>query len=304
MKYWWLEKYRNFKIIQINELQDDVNYFLTMPKNYEKQYQQLKGKDINTLEEEELLILLKKIVNTKNIKDNSLGIIIEKLLQIPDNSFPPSDYTLEEMLREIKNLKNNPPLKDKLETNNIAICYHCLNIFYVDKIKNVNKNNLCLCPYCLKTKLYFDNDYIPMNYTFIKLANIYYGISNLGCTFKEIQKIVKKSVTTTVGKKESDSIEFSKIFSNKKVNLIDEKVIHRKLYLELTMKEQVIIDKATIYISHLTSKVTTSILEIILVTILEVLSNNMYLKEIKIIFENEIEEKTFLSLLKVIKNFH
>ena len=49
-----------------------------------------------------------------------------------------------------------------------------------------------MCPYCLKQTLYFDNDYIPMNYTFIKLASIYYGISSLGCSFREIKKILKK----------------------------------------------------------------------------------------------------------------
>ena len=28
MKYWWLEKYKNFKIVEINDLIKDVNYFL------------------------------------------------------------------------------------------------------------------------------------------------------------------------------------------------------------------------------------------------------------------------------------
>lgn len=303
MKYWWLENYKNFKIIQIKELQDDVNYFLTMPKNYEKQYEFLKDKDINTLEEEELLIVLKKIVNTKNIKDNSLTVIIKKLLEIPDNSFPASDYTFQEMLTEIKNLKNNLPIKNKLETNNLAICYNCLNIFYVDKIKSVNKKDLCLCPFCLKPKLYFDNDYIPMNYTFIKLANIYYGISNLGCTFKEIRKIAKKSITTTIGNKEENSIDFSEIFSNKKVSPIDEKIIHRNLYQKLMIKESNLIDKTSIYLSKLNQKNATAILEIILVTGLEVLSNTVYLKEIKFIFESEEDEKYFISLLKVMKTF-
>ena len=174
MKYWWLEKYKNFKIVEINDLIKDVNYFLIMPKNYEKIYQEIKNEDISNLEEEELLILLKKITTTKNLKNNQLRLIIEKLLLIPDNSFPNSDYTLLEELTEIKNLKQNPPLKEKINSNNLAICYHCLNIFFVDKIKNVNKKNNCLCPYCLKQTLYFDNDYIPMNYTFIKLFTFIY----------------------------------------------------------------------------------------------------------------------------------
>lgn len=303
MKYWWLEKYRNFKIIQVKELQEDVNFFLTMPKNYEKQYQILKEKDLNTLEEEELLIVLKKIANTKNIKDNSLNIIIQKLLLIPDNSFPPSDYSLKEQLEEIKNLKNNPPVESKLENNNIAICYHCFNIFYIDKIKKVNKNGLCLCPYCLKPKLYFDNDYIPMNYTFIKLANIYYHISSLGCSFHEVKKIIKKGLITEIKEKEIDSIDFAQIFSNKKIMPIEEKIIHRKLYQELIKKEKEWIHKTSLYLPKLNPKIRETILEIVLVALLETLSNTIYLKEIKIIFENETDEKLFLSMLKIIKTF-
>ena len=76
MKYWWLEKYKNFKIVEINDLIIDVNYFLIMPKNYEKIYQEIKNEDISNLEEEELLILLKKITTTKNLKNNQLRKII------------------------------------------------------------------------------------------------------------------------------------------------------------------------------------------------------------------------------------
>ena len=304
MKYWWLEKYHDFKIIQMNELTEDIHYFLTMPKNYEKKYQQIKEKNIDSLEEEELLILLEKIVDTKNIKDNRLNSNIDTLLQIPDNSFPASDYTLKQMLEEIKNLKENIPDKSKLENNNIAVCYHCLNVFYVDKIKNINKNNLCLCPYCLKTKLYFDNDYIPMNYTFIKLASIYYGISSLGCRFKQIQKIIQKSIITTTEKKEANSIDFSNIFSNYKRNPIDEKIIHRKLYQELMIQEKNLISQVTIYFSSLNPKERKSILEILLVSLLEVLSNMMYLKKIKINFEKEEDEKEFIFLFKTLKTFY
>ena len=94
MKYWWLEKYKNFKIVEITELIKDVNYFLTMPKNYEKLYENLKTKPIDELEEEELIIVLKRIVTTKNVKDNTLSLIIKKLLTIPDNSFPKSDFVI------------------------------------------------------------------------------------------------------------------------------------------------------------------------------------------------------------------
>lgn len=302
MKYWWLEKYRNFKIIQTKELQEDVNYFLVMPKNYEKQYQILKEKNINTLKEEELLILLKKIISTKNIKDNSLNTIINKLLEIPDNSFPASDYTLLEMLKEIKNLKNNPPFQEKIENNNIAICYHCLNIFYVDQINSVNKNHLCLCPYCLKTQLYFDNDYIPMNYTFMKLANFYYNISSLGCTFQEIQKIIKKNIQTKIGKKEKNSIQLSNIIPKNKLRPIDEKIIYRKLYQILLEKEKNMIYQISIYLPG--TEIEKLDLKILILSTIEILSNSLYLKEITFIFNQEKDQELFLSYLKTLKTFH
>lgn len=298
MKYWWLEKYKNFKIIEITELDNDINYFLIMPKNYEKKYENLKDKDINTLEEEDLLILLKKIVSTKNIKDNSLNLVIKKLLEIPDNSFPKSDYSLEEMLEEIKKLKENYPYQEKLEINNIAICYNCLNVFYVDKIKNVNKKNLCLCPFCSKNNLYFDNDYIPMNYSFIKLANIYYKTSNLGCHFKEIKKILKKNVKV-IEAKNKDMIDLTDIFSNK-LKPIDEKIISKKIYDLLIEKESNLEYKVNLYIENIDKDITSKIL-ILLITIMDVLSNCVYLKEIKIATNKSISTN-INHLLKILIN--
>ena len=303
MKYWWLEKYKNFKIVQINDLYTDVHYFITMPKNYEKQYQILKDKNIGDLLEEELLIILYKIVTTKNIKNNHLNIIIEKLLEIPDNSFPSSDYSLIEMLDEIKNLKTNLPYREKLDTNNIAICYHCLNIFYVDKIKSVNKNNLCLCPFCLKSKLYFDNDYIPMNYTFIKLAYIYYHTSNLGCSFKNIQKIIKKGISTLDGNYTDNYLDISKYYSNIKIKPIEEKIISRKLMLDLYKYGANIIEEGNIYIPSLNNKIEEELLLIILVTIIEVLANTVYLKKIRFIFKNKKNKNKFDNMIKTIKTF-
>lgn len=303
MKYWWLKKYKNFKIVQINDLILDVSYFLTMPKNYEKQYLILKNRNITELNEEELLIVLYKIVKTKNITNNNLNIIIQTLLSIPDNSFPMSDYSLLEMLGEIKNLKTNIPSSSKLDNNNIAICYHCLNIFYVDKIRNINKNNLCLCPYCLSHKLYFDNDYIPMNYTFIKLAQMYYYTSLLGCTFKNIQKIMKRNVLTEVGKQNNNSISISKIFSNNKILPIDEKIISRNLMLSLFKYENNLNETASIYISDLDYKIKEEMMVIILITIMETLSTTIYLKKIRLIFSNDDLKNEFDYLLKIIRNF-
>lgn len=297
MKYWWLKNYKNYKIIQIKQLQNDINYFLTMPKNYNKQYEILKEKDINDLKEEELLIVLKKIINSKNIEDNSLNLIINKLLEIPDNSFPTSDYTIDEIITEIKNLKTNLPTEDKLENNNLAICYNCLNIFYVDKINSVNKKNLCLCPFCLKSKLYFDNDYIPMNYTFIKLASIYYGTSSLGCTFKEIKKIIKKSIKVENSIKTEKSIDLTEFLSNK-IKPVDEKIISKQIYDLLIKKEENFDYKVTLSIKEINKDVEHKLL-ILLVSIIEVLSNSIYIKEIMINTNEEIS-KEIIRILKII----
>lgn len=301
MKYWWLEKYKNFKIVEINDLIKDVNYFLMMPKNYEKIYQEIKNEDISNLEEEELLILLKKITTTKNLKNNQLRLIIEKLLLIPDNSFPASDYTLLEELTEIKNLKQNPPLKEKINSNNLAICYHCLNIFFVDKIKNVNKKNNCLCPYCLKQTLYFDNDYIPMNYTFIKLASFYYGVSSLGCSFKEIQKILKKHLL--VGEKEGNNfLDISSMIDSTKIKPIDEKIIARKLYLRLEEQEAKMEHNITLVIPD-TIDHENLFLEIILVTLIEILTNTIYLNKIELVFKNKNLENMWKKKVKEVITF-
>ena len=281
MKYWWLEKYKNFKIIQIKDLIKDINYFLTMPKNYEKTYDILKNENTENLNEEELLVLLKVIVTTKNVKDNKLSLIIKRLLTIPDNSFPKSDYSLEETLEEISKLKTNLPYQEKLETNNISVCYNCLNVYYVDKIKSVNKKNLCLCPFCLKSKLYFDNDYIPMNYTFIKLASLYYKTSSLGCTFSEIKKLLKKNIKLGTDIKNYD-IDLTEIFPDK-LKPIDEKIISKKIYDLLMEKEENLDHEVTIYIKELND---FKIL-ILLVSIMEVLSNSIYLKDIRIVSTNK-----------------
>jgi len=287
MKYWWLEKYKNFKIIQVNELINDVNYFLTMPKNYEKKYNELKNENIDNLDEEDLLILLYKIINTKNIKNNNLSKIINKLLTIPDNSFPSSDYSLKEMLDEIKDLRLNKPTIEKLEYSNICVCYNCLNIFYVDKIKAINKSNNCLCPFCMKSTLYFDSDYIPMNYSFIKLAYFYYQSSSLGCTFKEIKKIIKKNIKVVNEKYNEKDINLNIHLSDNKIKGIDEKIISKKIYDLLLEKENNMEYEVCIYIDNIKNDYSKKIL-IVLITSIEILTNSIYLKNIKIKTNNKI----------------
>lgn len=298
MKYWWLEKYKNLKIVELNKLIDDINYFLVMPNNYKKQYEILKNKNIDELEEEELLILLYKIVNDKNIKDNTLIKAIEKLLLIPDNSFPKSDYSISEMIEEIKNLKKNYPYQEKINNNNIAVCYYCLNVFYVDKIKSVNKNKLCLCPFCLKTKLYFDNDYIPMNYTFIKLANIYYRTSSLGCTFKEVTKIIKKNIkiTTNIDKKDY-SINITELLENK-ITPISEKQISKEIYEILNNEENDFKYSIIIKIDNIEKNIDTKLI-LLIISLIDFLSNSFYLKEI-IIETNKNISKNFKKIIREI----
>ena len=101
MKYWWLKKYENLRINMIPTLLYDVNYFLVMPKNYLKQYEKIKNVIVEDLKEEELLINLYVLVSNKKIKDNRILLIIKKLLEIPDNSLPITDYSLKEILKEI-----------------------------------------------------------------------------------------------------------------------------------------------------------------------------------------------------------
>lgn len=303
MKYWWLEKYKDFKILQIVDLKTDINYFLTMPKNYEKKYLEIKDKDIESLEEEDLLILLKKIVNSKNLKDNKLILIIKKLLTIPDNSFPASDYNLNEMLEEIEKLYRNFPTKDKLDHNNIAICYHCKNIFYIDKIKNVNKMNICLCPFCNSNKMYFDNDYIPMNYTFIKLAYLYYHISSLGCSFIELQKILKKNVKVELIEEidKENIIDLTEIFTEK-LTPINEKILSKQIYDKLNHKNNLLERNIVIYIDDIKMNSTNKLI-LLVVNIIEVLSETLYLRNITVKTKSKKVNDYLKSLLKTIIKF-
>lgn len=282
MKYWWLEKYKNFKIIDIKELTQDINFFLTVPINYQKKLLELSNKEPNDLEEEDLLLVLYEIVTNKNIKDNTLSLVINKLLTYQDNSFPASDYSFKEMLDEVTNLKTNLPKEEKLENNNIAICYNCLNVYYIDKIKTVNKNKLCLCPFCRSHKLYFDNDYIPMNYTFIKLAYIYYHVSKLGCNFKNIQRILKNSITLIDTKK--TDLDLTNSFDYKRIKPQEEKIIYYNIYKQLISFDNELNREINIYIPGLKEKY---LLIILLIVLMEVLSECIYLKRINIVTTKE-----------------
>ncbi|MDD3241601.1 MAG: hypothetical protein PHQ64_02310 [Bacilli bacterium] len=185
MKYWYLEKY--LSNLNINKLKEEIEEYIYIPK-----IKIIDNINTETLKEEELLFILNKSIEQED--KNLILDILKKLLLIPNNNLPKSDYTTKEILEEISNLKNNIPEYKKLSNNNIAACYTCQNIFYIDKIKKKTSKDLCLCPYCNKTTLYFDNDFIPMNKTFILLAKIYNSKNKLGSNFNNLINLAKKII--------------------------------------------------------------------------------------------------------------
>lgn len=196
MKYKWLESYIDFfkniteEELKLNESKETIQAFFTDCEYYlaylaysTERFALIKNKEINVLNDSDLELYLyytltecKTVLNylDKKILDRTIYTIIKAMLRVPDTNLPISDYSFVEMINEVKGLENNRPTRDKLKNNNIAACYSCHNVFYVDNIKNVDRNHLCLCPYCLMSTLYFDNDYIPMNSSFIRLAYLYY----------------------------------------------------------------------------------------------------------------------------------
>ena len=102
MKYWYLEKYRELKITELELLKEDLRFFKCYIKYTKKEAEELLSNNILNLNEEELLILLHYILYQKKSALNKIVPIIEKLLLIPDNSMPITDYSLKEILNEIK----------------------------------------------------------------------------------------------------------------------------------------------------------------------------------------------------------
>lgn len=318
MKYWWLEKYYNLEIKMLPDLLLDIRYFLRMPKNYLEIYKKTKDIDVLELKEFELLVNLYVLVSSKNIKNNRLILIIERLIKVPDTSLPISDYSLKEVLNEIKALKENVPIKEKMDYNNVAACYNCMQIFYVDFINAVNKKGLCLCPFCGKHSLYFDNDYIPMNTSFIKLASLYYGTSTLGCKFGDIQKILKKNITLTMGnvittssviksnrrKTKAKLFYMSNLYSNiKKVNSVLESKIMKDYYDSIMAVDNSMEYETTLVIEKIPLEVLSQVCFLIVLAIMESLSKTVYLKNIKIICSDLDAYQSLKTCLKVIENF-
>ncbi len=313
MKYEWLNKYKNLEIKELNNLKKDINYYLVMPKKYINIYETIKEKDIKKLKEEELLIILFYIVNNKKIKDNKLILIIEELLKIPDTNLPISDYTIEEMFEEIKNLKGNKPTSDKLSNNNIAACYNCMNIYYIDKIKYINKKDLCLCPYCQSTHIYFDNDYIPMNYNFLHLARMFYITKSLGSKFKDLQKIMKKTVIieqtnnnkVDINIREGNDkiIDISELNNEilirnvKKINTIEEQRISKSIYESLEYSYNNDCYQIRYYLNNINNLFT------VLLSIMDYIADNPFIRKIYITCQEEETYKECNKVFKLITNY-
>lgn len=310
MKYWWLKKYKGLKIKFIPDLIRDVNTYFVLPKNYKDRYQAIKSSDISSLLEEDLKILLVSILNHEKIKNNKVVLIIDALLKIPDNSMPDASYTVSEMLEEIVSLKTYDS-KDKLSTNNVSACFHCLEVFYVDRIKYVNKKGQCLCPYCRRPTLYFDNDFIPMDHNFLRLAKLYHGTSSLGCKFSNIQKLLKKSVALKSnfdvdglydyalivkgGEKDfclvDDHIEFHipEIFYKKEITSREEFSVRYQLNECFSMIEKNLIHTVVIDLSIISQNMSNSINLSLFLTVLENLGANAYLKKVILVAKDKHE---------------
>ena len=318
MKYWWLKKYKGLKIKFIPDLIRDVNLYFVLPKNYKDRYQAIKSSDISILSEEDLKILLVCILNHEKIKNNKVVLIIDELLKIPDNAMPDISYTVSEMLEEIPSLKTYA-LKDKLSMNNVSACFHCLEVFYVDKIKYVNKKGLCLCPYCRKPTLYFDNDFIPMDHNFLRLAKLYHENTSLGCSFQNLQKLLKKSVVLksnfdvdglydyaliTKGFEKNfllvdDHIEFHipEIHYKKEITSREEFFVRYQLNECFSLALKNLIHTVVVDLSFIGENMSSSINLSVLLTILENLGANPYLKKIILVAKNKRDYLLYRSMI-------
>jgi len=309
MKYWWLEKYKNLEMKMLPSLFLDVQYFLIVPKNYMQIYQKIKDTEIEVLEEEELCILLYRISITKTVKNNMLGKIIEKLLLVPDTSLPISDYSLLEVIEEIRTLKGRRATIDKIDYNNVAACNSCLNIFYVDRIKSANSKGECLCPFCYKNRLYFDNQYIPMNYSFLFHSRLFYSTSNLGSNYQKLKKILKKSVKIL---DENSTIDLKKTFLSsefysyleqcqmKKITSLDEAKIIKGFYDAFLKTEECGDYQITLFLPLDSDKNVFETAYLLILSCAFVLENFFYLKEIHLVIKNQKLKKELKKVLKTV----
>ena len=295
MKYWWLLKYKNLEMKMLSSLFLDVQYFLVVPKNYMEIYQKLKNREVQLLTEPEMCILLYGISVTKTVKNNVLGKFIERLLLVPDTSLPISDYSLLEVIEEIRTLKIRRATINQIDFNNVAACDSCLNVFYVDQIQSVNQKGQCLCPFCLKNRLYFDNECIPMNYSFLFHSRLFYSISNLGCNYQKLQKLLKKSVKileqypTVNSKKFLFNLDFTKYlerFQTEKITSSDEPKLIKGFYDYFLEVEEHGGYEAILVFPWKENQNSFQISYLLILSCAFVLENFFYLKKIYLIVEN------------------
>lgn len=257
MKYDWLLPYvplfyqvtketfvEEFFQEQLQSFFLDCEYYLSYLAYTKERFYTFMKKDIASLNDAELEVYLYciltdcKINDTleQKILDRTLPTILEAMLKVPDTSLPISNYTFSEILEEISNLHTVLPTKDKVSHNNVAACYSCHNVFYVDLIHHMSKERLCLCPYCFSTTIYFDNDYIPMNSSFIRLAMLYYQtdipIADLISTL--LSKLVIRSKSF---KKDFIQVEISNDeFGDTRDSFIDKKTDQYFYWKNLSLK--------------------------------------------------------------------
>ncbi len=309
MKYWWLQKYKNLEMKMLPSLFLDVQYFIVVPKNYIKIYQKLKDIKVELLTESEMCILLYGVSVTKTVKNNILGKIIERLLLVPDASLPISDYSLLEMIEEIRSLKTRRATIDKIDSNNVAACDSCLNVFYVDQIQSVNQKGQCLCPFCFKNRLYFDNECIPMNYSFLFHSRLFFSTSNLGCNYQKLQKLLKKSVKIleyypTMDLKEPlFSVDFTKHLERlqtEKIISLDEPRLIKGFYDYFLEIEEQGSYEGVLTFSWKGNQNLFQISYLLILTCAFVLENFFYLKKIYLIIDNK---QLRIQLKKVLQCF-
>ena len=68
--------------------------------------------------------------------------------------------------------------------------------------------------FLLSAKLYFDNDFIPMNKTFILLAKIYNSKNKLGSNFNNLINLAKKIIEVKDNKLDNYDLEIYTNFRN------------------------------------------------------------------------------------------
>lgn len=308
MKYWWLETYQDLEVKMLPQLFADIQYFLVMPKNYMQIYEQICTMDISTLSEQEMCIILYRISVTKNVKDSRVRQIIQRLLLVPDTSLPISDYSINDILEEIFKLGNTRPNVDKLKFNNIAACYSCLNVFYVDQISKVNKRGDCLCPFCGKSKLYFDNDFFPMNYSFLFLSKLFYGISKLGCDYTKLQKLLQKAIVVsshTISKTENSSVgvtmnEYLQQFQTKKICSNYEPMIIKKFYDFFIEFEKLGKYEVEFQLDWVGTENLFELSYLLVLSCITVLSNFFYIKKIILVINNAPLRSNIKSVLRTL----